>query len=193
MSSHLSENEVIAGIKRHDVRILESIYRKHYPIIEAFVLHNNGSREEARDVFQEAMIIIYNKSRAGALELRCRFGTYLYAVCKKIWMQERRKYSLHLDLLKKKPLVVHDSGPEQDLLLQKYARKLFDKHFAALSPDCQQILQMYFNELSVEQIRAAMNYKNQHHAADRKYRCKKSLIKRIMNDPLFERIQNEQR
>jgi hypothetical protein len=52
---------------------------------------------------------------------------------------------------------------------------------------------MFFNDCSVEEIRSALNYKNLHHAADRKYRCKKSLIKRILNDPLFKRLKNEQR
>jgi hypothetical protein len=52
---------------------------------------------------------------------------------------------------------------------------------------------MYFNNFSVEDIRAAMNYKDLHHTADRKYRCKKSLIKRIVNDPLFKRLKDELR
>ena len=52
---------------------------------------------------------------------------------------------------------------------------------------------MYFNNFSVEDIRTAMNYKDLHHTADRKYRCKKSLVKRMVNDPLFKRLKNELR
>jgi hypothetical protein len=52
---------------------------------------------------------------------------------------------------------------------------------------------MFFNNHSVDEIRKAMNYKDLHHAADRKYRCKKSLIRRITNDPLFKRLIDEAR
>ena len=90
-------------------------------------------------------------------------------------------------------MVVHDPGPADDPLLQKHLTQLLNKHFDELSKDRQKILSMYFNNFSVEDIRAAMNYKDLHHAADRKYRCKKSLIKRIVNDPLFKRLKDEQR
>ena len=72
-------------------------------------------------------------------------------------------------------------------------RELFNKHFSELSEDCQKILSMFFNNFTVEDIRAAMDYKDVHHAADRKYRCKKSLIKRIVNDPLFKKLKNDKR
>jgi RNA polymerase sigma factor (sigma-70 family) len=157
------------------------------------VIHNQGSREQAKDVFQEAMIIVYNKIRANELVLSCKFGTYLYAICKNIWVQERKKYKLHAEKLRQQPLRVNDPGPEEDPFLQAHLSRLFNKHFNQLSEDCQKILTMFFNDQSVEEIRAALNYKDLHHAADRKYRCKKSLIKRIVNDPLFKRLKNETR
>ncbi len=162
-------------------------------MIEGFVTHNQGNREEAQDVFQDAMIVIYNRIRSGELELSCKFGTFLYAICKNIWIQERKKHLLHVEKLKNYPQVVHDPGPGDDPLLQKHLTTLFDKHFNDLSRDCQKILTMYFNNFTLEEIRTAMDYNELHHAADRKYRCKKSLIKRMVNDPLFKRLKNEQR
>lgn len=182
---------LVEGIRTHDPVVLESIYTTHFPIIEGFVMHNQGSREEAKDVFQEAMVIVYNKIRSENLELTCKFGTYLYAVCKKIWIQERKKTRLHEEKLRSRPMMVNDPGKETDPLLDEQLTRLFDTHFNALSQDCQKILSMYFNDHSVEEIRSAMKYKDLHHAADRKYRCKKSLIKRIMNDPLFKRLKDE--
>jgi DNA-directed RNA polymerase specialized sigma24 family protein len=139
------------------------------------------------------MIILYRKIREGDLELTCKLGTYLYAICKKIWIQEKRKFQLHREKLSQRPLVVHEPAPDEDPLMKIQLKKLFDKHFSQLSPDCQKILSMFFNYQGVEEIREAMGYKDLHHAADRKYRCKKSLVKRIMNDPLFKRLKNESR
>lgn len=188
-----SEDALISGIRNHRSVILEYIYETYYPVIEGLVVHNQGDREQARDVFQEAMIVVYNRIKSGNLQLTCKFGTYLYAVSKNIWMQERKKYLLHVEKLKHYPMVVNDPGPAEDPLLQKHLTQLFNKHFNDLSKDCQKILSMCFNHFTVEEIRIAMNYKDLHHAADRKYRCRKSLIKRLMNDPLFKQLKNEQR
>ncbi len=188
-----SNTDLIKGIRNHDSSILRHVYDTHYPIIEGYIIHNQGSREQAQDIFQDAMIIVYKRIKADELELSCKFGTYLYAICKNIWMQERKKYLQRAEKLRHQPLEVNDPGPSDDPLLQNHLTDLFNKHFDALSKDCQKILSMYFNNFSVEDIRAAMNYKDLHHTADRKYRCKKSLINRIVNDPLFKRLKNELR
>jgi len=193
MKRPYSEPKLISGIRNHDSAALEYVYDEYFPMIESFVIHNSGSRDEAKDVFQEAMIIAYKKIRDGKLELTCKFGTYLYAICKKVWIQERRKYLLHAEKLRQQPLLVHDPEPEEDPLLQKHLKELFEKHFRELSEDCQKILSMFFSNHTVDEIREEMNYKDLHHAADRKYRCKKSLIKRMMNDPLFKTLKDEAR
>ena len=188
-----TDSDLIKGIRMHESPILQHVYDTYYPIIEGYIIHNQGSREQARDIFQEAMIVVYNRVRADKLVLTCKFGTYLYAICKNMWIQERKKYLLRAEKLRQQPLVVHDPGPADDPLLQKHLNHLFNKHFGELSEDCQKILSMYFNNFSVEDIRTAMNYKDLHHTADRKYRCKKSLVKRIVNDPLFKRLKHELR
>ncbi len=188
-----NDEAIITGIRNHNSKILQYTYDTYYPIIEGYIIHNQGTRDQAKDVFQEAMIIVYKKVKSGKLELSCKFGTYLYAICKNIWIQERKKYLLRAEKLRQQPLVVHDPGPADDPLLQNHLTDIFNKHFSELSEDCQKILSMFFNNFTVEDIRIAMNYKDLHHAADRKYRCKKSLIKRIVNDPLFKQLKNEQR
>jgi RNA polymerase sigma factor (sigma-70 family) len=188
-----TDKALIQGIRNHDSPVLQHVYDTYYPIIEGYIVHNQGSRDQARDIFQEAMIVVYNKVKLGQLELTCKFGTYLFAICKKMWIQERKKYLLRNEKLRQQAMVVEDPGPADDPLLQNHLNHLFNKHFGDLSEDCQKILSMYFNNFSVEDIRTAMNYKNLHHTADRKYRCKKSLVKRIVNDPLFKRLKNELR
>jgi RNA polymerase sigma factor (sigma-70 family) len=168
-----TDKALIQGIRNHDSPVLQHVYDTYYPIIEGYIVHNQGSRDQARDIFQEAMIVVYNKVKLGQLELTCKFGTYLFAICKKMWIQERKKYLLRNEKLRQQAMVVEDPGPADDPLLQNHLNHLFNKHFGDLSEDCQKILSMYFNNFSVEDIRTAMNYKNLHHTADRKYRCKK--------------------
>ena len=59
-----SNNDLIKGIRNDDSSILRHVYDVHYPIIEGYITHNQGSREQARDIFQDAMIIVYERIKS---------------------------------------------------------------------------------------------------------------------------------
>lgn len=184
------DSKIIRGILEHKSRMIQNIYNEYFPMVERMVINSGGDGEQAKDVFQEGMVIIYRKLTCGELQLTCKFSTYLYAVCKKIWTQEKRKRIMRMKLTPFEPEIVEDPDPlineDGDRI-----RCMFYKHFRQLSKDCQKILILHFNETSIEEIQAIMNYQNSHYAMDRKYRCKKSLIQRIINDPNFKSVQNE--
>jgi RNA polymerase sigma factor (sigma-70 family) len=181
------DNKIIQGIAAHDNSTLKEVYREMLPYVEAYVVHHGGTADQARDLFQEAMIIIYSKIEEEKLELHCKFSTYLYAVCKRLWIQDRKKHFLRANKLKE---IIAVSEPETSYGREDMdeAKELFDKHFRALAPDCQLMLRMHFNGLTIEEIRKAMGISTVHHASDKKYRCKKKLIEAIKADPLFRKL-----
>jgi RNA polymerase sigma factor (sigma-70 family) len=182
--------KIILGILEHDNRVIQNVYNECYPMVERMIINSGGDHEQAKDVFQEAWIIIYRKLKEGELELSCKFSTYIYAICKKLWIQEKRKRITRMRQIPAEPEIVEEPypyGPEDEDRI----RVLFYKHFKQLSPDCQKILMLHFNEISIDEIQKIMSYQNSHYTMDRKYRCKKSLMQRIINDPNFKSIQNE--
>lgn len=182
-----SDNEIIEGIATDKSKVLMYVYRKYSPYIDNYVLQHSGTIDQAKDLFQEGMIVIYKKVLAEDLELTCKFSTYLYAVCKRIWMQDRRKAKLRFDKMKEVGIAAEPTTPYGHEHSDE-ARELFDKHFRQLSPDCQKILLLHFNDCNIEEIRKALGYDTAHHVMDRKYRCKRSLIDRIKNDPTFRKF-----
>ena len=56
MSNLEQEKQLLDGLALNDGAVIESIYRDNYPVIQSFILNNNGNSDEARDIFQEAMI-----------------------------------------------------------------------------------------------------------------------------------------
>ncbi len=181
-----SDKEIIKGIISHDHTVLNYVYKELLPYVDAYVVHHGGNSENARDIFQEGMIIIYRKIESGKFTLQCKFSTYLYAVCKRLWIQERKKYLQRLEKLKEINVVAESSAvyeTEPDAM-----QELFQKHFNKLSPECQQMLRMYFNGVPLEEIRKLLGMKTVHHASDKKYRCKKNLIERIKSDPFFKKM-----
>jgi len=186
-----SEAQILEGIVKNQSGVIEYVYEAYYPVIEGFVIHNQGSSDQARDVFQEGMIVIFRKLKQEDLSLNCKFGTYLYSICKRIWFQEKKKTLLQQKKLTMQPLYVEEPGNDKNELDNKLLREFIEELLSKLSPDCQKILRLSLNDFTVEEIRQAMNYNSIHHAIDRKYRCKKSLIKKILSDPLFKRIIDE--
>jgi RNA polymerase sigma factor (sigma-70 family) len=182
-----SEKEIIRGIAANHSGTLNDIYKEIYPYIESYVMHHGGTADNARDVFQDAMLIIYKKIKNEELKLHCKFSTYLYAVCKLKWIQNRKKHYFRINKLKE---VAHVAESETAYNVHSHdeSKALFEKHFNRLAPDCQKLLRLYFNGFTIEDIQKEMGISSIEKTSDKKYRCKKDLIKRIKNDPEFRKI-----
>jgi len=70
-----TDEEFVAAIRRSDDRALAQLYRLHLPMVTHFVLQNSGSEDEAKDVYQEGVMVFYEKVRDGSLELSCQIKT----------------------------------------------------------------------------------------------------------------------
>ncbi len=186
----LPDKKIIRGILEHDSRIIHRVYNECFPMVERMVINSGGDLEQAKDVFQDGWIIIYRKLLQGKLELSCRFSTYIYAVCKKLWVSEKKKRTTRMKPIPEDTQIVEEFDSELKLDEDR-TKQLFYKHFGQLSDDCQKILILHFNNTPIEEIQKIMNYQNAHYTMDRKYRCKKSLMQRILSDPNFKSVQNE--
>jgi RNA polymerase sigma factor (sigma-70 family) len=187
--NQLSEKQLINGFLEHNNRILKKFYDDCFPMIEKMVINTGGIIEQAEDVFQEALLVLYDKLLSGQFELKCKLTTYIYAVSKKIWLQEKRKNSRKKIRISEEFDTVQE--PDYSEEVDDRIKDIFKYHFEQLSKDCQNILKMHFNKINISEIQRVMGYESTHYTMDRKYRCKKSLIKRIINDPKFNSIKNE--
>ena len=75
------ETFLLNGLAAGEKSAVEAIYLENYLIIQAFILNNNGSIDDARDIFQEAMVVLFDRSKDASFDLKCLIKTYLYSVC----------------------------------------------------------------------------------------------------------------
>ena len=78
MHLYKTDLEIIAGIRQGDHTALSVLYKEHFGAINHFILNNNGSGDDAKDVYQEAVIIFYEKVTQDSLELNCKISCLLY-------------------------------------------------------------------------------------------------------------------
>ncbi len=138
-----------------------------YPRIEKLILSKGGSKNDAQDVFQEALIIVSKNLEKSDFKLTSSFYTYIYAVSRFIWKDTQKQYSKHeLHNLKQEEVSIFHNVLEE----KKY--QYAEKAFLELGERCQQLLQLFYHKaMSFKVIAEMMQFKSEKIAKNQKYKC----------------------
>lgn len=173
MNNFDDEKALLNGLARHDPEAIETIYRENFGTIQGYVMKNSGFADDARDIFQEAMVVLFEKSQSNSFELSCRIKTYLYSVCRRLWLKkvqkERRLYASSVD-------VIHDTiSVEDDLEVHEKKNDellLMEKAMNQLGEPCKSLLEaFYLEKKSMPEIATFFGYTNADNAKTQKYKC----------------------
>ena len=179
---YFSDEALLAGIQNEDEAALTYLYKHHYPMILHFVQNNSGTDDEAKDIYQEAVIIFYEKVREGSLELNCQIKTYLYSVSRRLWLKR-------LALKNRFAGVISESDSfadiEEDVIQAEEKEFRFEKMAEALSllgEPCKTLLEdFYIQDLSMQLITEKFGYTNSDNTKNQKYKCLMRLKKLFFN------------
>ena len=176
------------GLRNKRTDCIRQLYREFFPLAQSIVERNSGNYEDAEDIFQDGLIILYEKILSDSVSLKCSLKTYFYSICKNIWKQrlDRKWRLLYQDELVQEPSEEYDplAFSIDEINLEKV--RLYHQHFIDLPEDCQRILKMYLAQIPVKEIAVKMKFKNEAYAKTRKYLCKNMLRKRILKDPRYK-------
>lgn len=185
--SRITTEQIIKGIKKRDDTILKFIYKSHYSTVLKFIMSNNGSEEDAQDIFQETLITVYKNIREKPdFVLRCNFQTYIYSIARLFWLKhlrEQKKVDGEIVLVENLGYV-HFEDPEP-FREEDHRYALYQKAFLTLPSDCRDILKMTIDGCSQKEIVDALGLTSENYIRKRKHFCKEFLIKKIKEDPQF--------
>jgi RNA polymerase sigma factor (sigma-70 family) len=188
----LSDNKLVSGIRSRDSFILEHIYERYFPIVKSFVTSSGGEDHDAKDIFQETIIIIYQKIQDPAFQIEVSFQSYFNGIFKRLWYKRFRNNPVAYEVDDVKPDIARQSYEEYSEIdaLQSDNSKysLMYKHLMLLKKECIQLLKLFFSKLSLQEISQQMGYKNENYAKKRKFFCKEALIESIKNDPDYKEL-----
>ncbi|MEC3878275.1 RNA polymerase sigma factor [Parapedobacter sp. 10938] len=173
-----SDAATIEGVARGDTGSLEGLYRDYFPMILNMVLRNSGTEDEAKDVFQEAVIVLYDNVKQRDFELTSRLKTYLYSVCRRLWLKQ----------LASKDRMFRDEGAYDDVIaveedLARHDEKdlqltMMEQALDELGEPCRTIIRDYYiANLSMQEICEKFGYTNADNAKTQKYKCLQRLKK----------------
>jgi RNA polymerase sigma factor (sigma-70 family) len=182
---NLTDEELIKGLIQQESRCIKFLYKEYFPLAKSIAERNSGSYEDAEDLFQDSIVVLYKRLKNENLKLNAGLKTFFYGICKNLWMQRldrkwRLSYSENMAEEPRGSYEITEKEISEEVLEKK---RLFQKHFLSLPKKCQKILQLYMNEVPLKNIAKELGLKNEEYVKSRKYSCKNLLRKRIMNDP----------
>ena len=166
------EKALLEGLAANDTTAIETIYRENYAVIQAFIVKNNGYPDDARDIFQEAMIILFEKAKSSSFVLSCQIKTYLYSVCRRLWLkrlQKQNRYNPSIETIQE-TVAVEDEIETHEKRNEDFT--LMENALSKIGEPCKSLLEaFYIQKKSMPEIAASFGYTNADNAKTQKYKC----------------------
>jgi len=145
MNRHL-DHRYLEAMRIGDSKVLEELYSIHVPQVAKWIANNSGGLEDARDVFQEAIIALYNKACDPTFTLTYPIGGLIFQICKNKWIDQLRKNKKEVEV-RKVELGRYIDDEQINLLSldikeEEVKQIKLDKAFKLLSDKCQRLLQL---------------------------------------------------
>jgi RNA polymerase sigma factor (sigma-70 family) len=171
-----TEQKLLEGLACSDRKAIETIYKQHYNMVQALILSNSGYPDDARDIFQEAMIVLYQKVKSGSFELNCQLKTYLYSVSRRLWLKRLSQTQKILTSTSSEVEALQETVPVEDELERHEQRNLdfqvMEQSLNNLGEPCRSLLKAYYLEMkSMVEIAGDFGYTNADNAKNQKYKC----------------------
>lgn len=169
----MNDEEVLASIRKGDERALDYLYRKNYKMMVNMIMKNNGTEDEAKDIYQEALIVIWQKGQKPEFVLSSKLSTFLYSVCQNLWRKELERKGRHTS--------EDESNKSEIIELDKKERiEVINQCISELGETCRNILTYYyFDDMSMAEIAEKLGFANSDTAKTKKYKCKQELDRLI--------------
>jgi RNA polymerase sigma factor (sigma-70 family) len=175
-----SDRKLIEGIRKGDDKTLNYLYNTYFTTVRTHILKNSGTEEDAYDIFQDTLMVLFKKVQENHMELTSDLKGFVFGISRNLWSKQLRR---------KKRTTDTQTDIADDFDLEKFLdtpiEQIVQRSFLKLSDECQKVLTLHMQGSDYDQIAKEMNYKSGTYARRKKYLCKESLIELIKQDPEY--------
>jgi RNA polymerase sigma factor (sigma-70 family) len=180
-----TDSEIIDCLRSRQSYVVHYLSDRYLPMIRLMVTNLGGTNEDARDIFQEGLMIILEKIDCREFALTCKFKTFLYCICENLWKSviiSRRRAASYLTRR-----LDESESDFTEIMDNEIYRDIFRKAFNTLDPGAQSILKLYWEEYSPKEIAEKLGYT---HGYVRKRKCEAQaeLIEKVKKHPDYRKI-----
>jgi DNA-directed RNA polymerase specialized sigma24 family protein len=153
------------------------LYEEVFPKVAVFIKKMGGDLEDTQDVFQDALVIYYEKTRSADFIIEVNEKAYLIGICKHLWFQKQRRDSQNQKLDDTINCGSEQEEPRVSSTILHFVERAGKK--------CLDLLQsFYYEKRSMTEIAEQFNFSNEHSATAQKYKCLEKIRTIIKNKSL---------
>jgi RNA polymerase sigma factor (sigma-70 family) len=184
VNEFFKQEEILPLLRKGDNKVFEYFYKTHFRVVATLVMQNHGNEDDARELFQDTMIVLFKKVRDNAdFVLSAQWSTFIYAIARNLWLRK-------LSIKKQNPIisiedtmVLEQIPNEMDLESQElqYEQKhnLVKNTLATLKKECREIIEAaFYKKLSGIEIARLLGY-TEDFVKVKKFRCMKELRMKV--------------
>lgn len=167
----MTDEQIIQELKAgKPTKAIKALYR-YYPVVRQMVLKNNGSRQDAEDIYQETLIILFRKSKEENFRLTSSLSTFLFSISRFQWLNELRKRKKEAKE-QFEEISEEEAGLFSNYLEEETQFKKAEQAVLKLGEKCRELLRLfYFEKLDFATIAGKIGFSNEKVAKNQKYRC----------------------
>lgn len=150
-------------VNTREVIIIE-LYKTTFPEVASFVRKMGGSLADAKDIFQDALVIYFQKNLEQDFVPERGHGHYLKGISKHLWYKKFRTATLSVPLTEEIGALLAEEDP-------KISSKLL--YFLELSGKrCLELLSaFYYEQLNMKELAQRFAFSGERSATAQKYKC----------------------
>lgn len=191
----MTDQQIITTLRDSSIKgseqALNHVYKSYYTMIESFVIQNNGTKEDAKDVFQDTVMSLYRNVKNDKYSADSKLSTYLFSIGKNNWFKKLRKNGRISQIEEKHKHVSTDEDVQQNIEYTEH-QMLIGKLLHKAGEECNKLLKLfYFEKMRMVKIATLLDYSSEQVAKNKKNKCMKKLRAVVLsNDDLQEQLRN---
>jgi len=144
-------------------KLFIGLYKNAFPAVARYVSKMGGTFDEAKDIFQDALVIYYEKSVECSFKLKTNEKAYLLGIAKHLWLKKHRENTRNVP--------VDNLDIENEEATQASDKKVLN-FLQTAGKKCMDLLRsFYYDQLPLADAAELFGFSGVRSATVQKYKC----------------------
>jgi RNA polymerase sigma factor (sigma-70 family) len=176
--------EIIKAINTgNNTLVLNYLYKEILPRIKKMILKNNGTNDDAKDIFQDTVLIFYNQVKLNRFNEDKDIGGFMYTVARNLWINKAKRANKFVQVNDTETWEGSETDALDDLISKEKAAAI-EEVMNQIGEECKKLLKYsVYEKMSLKEIAVKMGYSSEGVAKTYNYRCKQKLVSLVKDNP----------
>lgn len=169
--------DIARQLRTHREAAFEQLYKDCFPQVARLVKALGGDYEDARDIFQDTLVIMYEKAVEGRLDIHSSPPAYAMGIAKHLWLRQRRE---NAHLLTFSEVEKEIDIPEDIVQPPERPRLRLFRFLEVAGRKCMEILQaFYYQRMPLSEVAREFGFANARSATAQKHKCMEKVREQV--------------